>query len=528
MESVLNWLTSQHANLVQDLANLVAIPSISTDGLHQQEIEQSAWLTTEQMRAAGLQNVEILRTTDPKSPSGQSNPYAYGEWLGAPGKPTVFLYAHHDVQPINFESQWLSPAWTLTSRDGRLYGRGSADDKGAITAQLGAISAFLKTRGSLPVNVKVLVEGEEEVGSSNLMGFFEKYRDKIMSDVIVVCDTENIEVGLPCITYALRGIVSALVEVESARIPVHSGMAGGAIADAALALNVVLSRLYWNRGKVPIPGFYKSVRPLTDPERRRMEQLPFDEAKIRHELGVFDSVTMATERNTSVYEQTWRKPAITIIAQEASSIRGASNQVLPKASAIVSCRIVPDQDPDATFEQIRSFLTADPPWGVKVTVTPHGHVKWWMTDPRGPAFEAAIKAMKSAYQQEPAAIGCGGSIGFVGPLAELFDGAPALMMGIEDPASNAHAPNESLHEGDWKKLMVSLAHLFENLSHLTSVKAPPISEAKAEPPREAPKKRRVAAKRPAPKRRATVRAEAQKRRAAKAVKRPGKRRAKRR
>ena len=157
---------------------------------------------------------------------------------------------------------------------------------------------------------------------------------------------------------------------------------------------------------------------------------------------------------------------MTIIAQEASSIKGASNQVLPKASAIVSCRIVPDQDPEEVYEQLRTFLTKDPPWGVKVTAKPQGAVKWWMTDPNGPAFEAALQAMRAGFKKDPVAIGCGGSIGFVGPLAELFGGAPALLMGIEDPHSNAHAPNESLHEGDWKKLMSSLSHLFANLGNL--------------------------------------------------------------
>src|SRR5436309_604479 len=199
MKKPLDWLASNHAELLKGLADLVAVQSISTDGEHQKEIDQSAALTCEQMRQAGLQNVEVLRT-------GNSYPYAYGEWLGAPGKPTVFLYAHHDVQPINFVEDWQSPPWTLTPRDGRLYGRGSADDKGAISAQLGAIAAFLKTRGSLPVNIKMLVEGEEEVGSSNLLGFFKAFRERIASDVIVVCDTENIATGVPSITYSLRGI----------------------------------------------------------------------------------------------------------------------------------------------------------------------------------------------------------------------------------------------------------------------------------------------------------------------------------
>jgi len=459
MKQVLEWLTKNHADLVRSLAELVAIPSISTDGEHQKEIDKTAELTCAQMRQAGLENVEVLRC-------GASNPYAYGEWLKAPGKPTVFLYAHHDVQPINFPEQWLADPWTLTPRGSRLFGRGAADDKGAITAELGAISAFLKTRSNLPVNVKMLVEGEEEVGSRNLESFFQQHKKKIHSDVIVVCDTENIEVGLPCITYALRGIAATLVEVQSAKLPVHSGMAGGALADAALALDVILARLYWGNDKLPIPHFYDKVRPMTAAERRALRLLPADEAKWRRDFGILPSVRFATEKNCHIFEQTWRKPSITVIAQEASSIKGASNQVLPKASAIVSCRIVPDQDAKQVLDQIQKFLAKDPPWGVKVTFKSQGLVDWWMTDPNGPAFEAAIAALRSGFKKDPAAIGCGGSIGFVGPLAELFGGAPALLLGIEDPKSNAHAPNESLHEGDFRKLMTSLAHLFENIGAL--------------------------------------------------------------
>src|SRR6266436_2090808 len=203
MKDVQVWLKQNHQSLINDLGNLVAIPSISTDGEHQAEIEKSASLVAEQMRQAGLNNVDILRC-------GKSNPFAYGEWLGAPGKPTVFLYAHHDVQPTNFLEEWKSDPWQLTQRGGRLYGRGAADDKGAITAQLGAVAAYLKTRGQLPVNVKMLVEGEEEIGSSNLLGFFKEHKERIQSDVIVVCDTGNIDTGIPSITYSLRGIVEVL------------------------------------------------------------------------------------------------------------------------------------------------------------------------------------------------------------------------------------------------------------------------------------------------------------------------------
>ncbi len=474
MKPVLEWLKSNHEGIVRGLADLCAIQSISTDFEHQEEIDKSAELTCEQMRQAGLQNVEILRTSD-------SNPYAYGEWLGAPGKPTVFFYAHHDVQPINYVEDWKSDPWKLTPRDGRLYARGSADDKGAISAQLGAISAYLKTQGSLPVNVKVLVEGEEEIGSKNLNGFFQSHRDKIKSDVIVVCDTENIDVGLPSITYSLRGIVAVLVEVQTASMPVHSGTAGGALPDAALALNVILSRLYWEKkGKLPIPGYYDRVRPMTSSQRRAIKKMPGDETSWRQDFGVLPDVRFANQKNVHLFEQTWRKPAITIIAQEASTIKGASNQVLPTAKAIVSCRIVPDQDPEEVLRQVTAFLSVDPPWGVRVKITPLGQpVPWWMTDPEGPAFEAALKAMKAGFGQKPVAIGSGGSIGFVGPLAQLFGGAPALLFGIEDPKSNAHAPNESLHEGDFQKVMASLAIFMDNLSKLPDGKVKAETQAAA-------------------------------------------------
>lgn len=461
MQAALEWLPKNHESIVHNLADLVAIPSISTDGEHGEEIDRTASTTCRQMREAGLQNVEVLKV-------GNSLPYAYGEWLDAPGKPTVFLYAHHDVQPINFIDQWLSDPWKLTRREGRLFGRGAADDKGAIVAQLAAIGAYMHTNGSLPVNVKMLVEGEEEVGSRNLMQFFERHKQKLQSDVIVVCDTENIEVGLPCITYSLRGIVAASVEVQSAKVPVHSGMGGGALPDAAIALNVILSRLFWNNGPLPIPGYYDRVRQLTEKERAAVRKLPGDESKWRKDCGVLPDTRFALEAGLNPYEQTWRRPAITVIAQEASSIKGASNQVLPKAQALVSCRIVPDQKPSEVFAQLRDYLTKDPPWGVEVTVKEMGPpVDWWMTDPNGPAFEAAMAALRKGFDRDPIAIGCGGTIGFVGPLADLFGGAPALLLGIEDPASNAHAPNESLHEGDFKKLMASLVNLFDHLGKLT-------------------------------------------------------------
>jgi cysteinylglycine-S-conjugate dipeptidase len=459
-KAVLDWLNTNKQALTNDLAALVAVQSISTDGKHEKEIHQCADLVADQMRRAGLENVELLTV-------GGSAPFVYGDFLHAPGKPTVFLYAHYDVQPVTDPKKWKSEPFTLTPKSGRLYARGSADDKGAITAQLGAVAAYLKGGTTLPVNIKMVIEGEEEIGSENLLPFFKKHKLKLLSDVIVVCDTENYEIGTPAITYSLRGVLNMLVEVEAARDCKHSGTVGGLMPDPVLALNVILSRLYWKDGRIPVPGLYDRVRKLSPAEKRSFQKLSQDESHYREEFDLLPGIGLAGEKGVSPLEQTWRRPSVTVIAQEASSIEQASNQVRPNAAAMISTRLVPDQDPKETFELFKALLTKDPPWGVKVTVKPSGTAaKWWMTEPTGPAFTAAMEALKAGYKKEPAGIGSGGAIGFVGPLAELFGGAPALLLGIEDSKSNAHAANESLHEGDWRKLMTSLAHLFHNLGHL--------------------------------------------------------------
>jgi cysteinylglycine-S-conjugate dipeptidase len=456
MKDVLKRLDGQRKAMVKDLADLVAVPSISPGGKQQRDIDRSAKLTCAQMKRAGLKNVSVLRTSN-------SNPFAYGEWTAAGSeKPTLLLYAHHDVQPVGAASGWTSDPWKLTRRRGRLYGRGSADDKGAIVAQLSAIGAWLNARGELPVNVKVLVEGEEEIGSRHLLEFFQKYENLIRADAVVVCDTENVEAGRPCITYSLRGGVGAVVTVRTAEGPRHSGMTGGWLPDAAIALNVILARLYWDKGKLPIPGIYDGITPMTPQERRWLKQLPGDEATWRKELGLLDGVRFANRLDPR--EQVWRQPAVTVIAQEASSMAHRSPQVLNTATAAVSVRIVAGQDPDHIAKCLRRVLKKDPPWNARVDVQMWKGGKAWMTDPTGPAFDAARSALEAGFGTSASMVGCGGGIGFVGPLCELLGGAPALLLGIEDPMSKAHAPNESLHEGDFLKLTRSIAYLFERFA----------------------------------------------------------------
>jgi acetylornithine deacetylase/succinyl-diaminopimelate desuccinylase-like protein len=377
------------------------------------------------------------------------------------------LYSHHDVQPVNYVDQWQTPPFQLTKRGGRLFGRGSCDDKGGVIAQIAAVAAFLKTRGDVPINVKVIVEGEEELGSPNLLRFFDENKELLASDALVVTDTDLIQTGTPTLTYSLRGALSLLLEVESATTPAHSGFVGGGLADPAIALNVLLARLFWDDGRIPIPHYYDRVRPLTDAERRTIEKLAFDEAALRRDYGVLPGVRFALEKGSNWYESTWRKPAISVIAQEASAIASASNQVLPKAAALVSCRIVPDQDPREVTEQVCAFLSENPPWGVNVKLTPRDKpASWWITDPTGSAFTAAVGALRQGYGKEPVPIGAGGTIGFVGPVSKLMGDVPCLLLPISDGQGNAHAPNESLHEEDWTKLMASLTYLFENIAAL--------------------------------------------------------------
>lgn len=458
-ESALLFLQQEDERLVRDLAELVAIPSVSTDGSHVEQIKSCAQKVAELMQRAGLEHVEILQSAD-------AYPYVYGDWLHAPGQPTVLLYSHYDVQPTNYLDQWQSDPWTLTERNGRLYGRGAADDKGAVIVQLASLEAWLRTAKRLPVNVKMLVEGEEEIGSKNLLGFLREQRQRLQADVLVVTDTENLDDATPCITTSLRGIITLKVEVRALHRPLHSGMAGGLAPDAALALNAILARLCWaGKRRVPVPGFYEGVKKPTGKERKALRALKVSPQQLRQDLAMLPGVKFAHLPGIHPYEQTWRWPAVTVIAQEASSLKQASNQVLPYATALVSVRIVPEQEPKKVIRALTKELVSRAPWGVQVQVTPVGEpVKWWYIEPKGPAYEAASRALALGFSKKPLTIGCGGSIGFVGPLCELFGGIPALLLGIEDPQSAAHSPNESLNRNIFRNLARSLVHLYAELA----------------------------------------------------------------
>ena len=454
IERAISWVENNKEVLFDSLAELVAIPSISTNADHHSDINQCARTVQKQMQTAGFPKTSLLELDG-------AFPYVFGEIPAPPGAPTLLMLSHYDVQPLNYLDQWKSPPWILTKRDGRFFGRGAADDKGGVVAQIGAASAWLKSTGKCPVGIKILVEGEEECGSTHLLDLIRENPQHFQADALIVCDTENLAANLPCITYSLRGVINLKITVRSAIYPSHSGMAGGTLADPAMGLCQILGRLCWNKGPIPVPGFYDNVRPLSIHEREACRKAPIDESSWRRDLGVLPGVSLGLETGKTIAEESWRRPSVSVIALEASSIRGASNQILPIAQSIISCRIVPDQDPATIIQSLTKFLCASPPWGMQVEVELLGEAKWWMTTPEGPWFKAAMESLKLGFGNAPLAIGCGGTIGFVEPLEALLGGVPSILLGIEDPLSNAHAPNESLHEQDWYSLIKSMVYLMD-------------------------------------------------------------------
>lgn len=457
MSPVTEYANEHFSDFVEKLKTLVRIPSVSFPNFPPEEVKRSAKAVASLLKEEGLENVEILEIPG-------CHPYVYGDWLHAPGKPTLLLYAHHDVQPPGRDEVWKSKPFEPVERNGRLYGRGTADDKAGIIVHTSAISSYLKTVGKLPVNVKVVIEGEEEIGSEHLESFLNKYKDKLKGDVIVLTDTGNFDTGIPTITTSLRGIVAMEVEVKVMDHPLHSGSWGGPGPDPVVALSKMIASLVDTKtGLIAIPGMYDNIRPLTPAEEQSMKVLNYTDADYRKQAEILPSVELLGGSPNALVKMS-RIPSLSVNAIQAGNRQSVANIVNDSAWCKVGIRTVPDQDPKVVHKLLVDHLKKNAPWGVEVKITAEASAPWWTTNPEGKAFQQAHVALTKAFGKECVYLGQGGSIPFVGPFAAVLGGAPALLIGVEDPYTNAHSENESVHLEDLRKSIIGAIYLYEEVA----------------------------------------------------------------
>jgi cysteinylglycine-S-conjugate dipeptidase len=437
---------------VRRLSELVAIPSCSFPGFDPVHLEASAQATATWFRAIGLPEVELLRV-DGIPPYVIARDHRAGS-----SKPTLLLYAHHDVQPPMREELWTSPAYAPMVRDGRLFGRGAADDKAGIALHAASIEAWYKSAGSLPVNVTILIEGEEEVGSDHLETFIQGHKERLAADAVVIADLANYDTGVPSLTVSLRGLVAVELELKALERPVHSGVWGGTVPDIISCFCRILSSLTRPDGSIAIPGVLEQVVPATERELADWATLPFDRAHFARQAGI--PTAFAPIDAVNLGRRLWRTPALTVNGIQSGTQGRTGNVLMDKAWARVGIRIVPGMDPRRTMDLLVKHLKAQVPSGMELSISEESLAPSWGTSTEHSLFAQARQAMREGYGKDPVAIGCGASIPFVEAVTAALGGVPALLVGVEDPWCNAHSENESVHLGDLEKAIKSQARLF--------------------------------------------------------------------
>ena len=456
LDAAVTFAQTNEARFVDELQSLLRIPSISTDPEYTGDVRHAAEFVAAELTRIGMQNVRVIETS---TATRKGHPLVYADWLNLPGKPTVLCYGHYDVQPAEPLDEWKSPPFEPEIRNGNVYARGAVDDKGQMWMHVKALEALMTAGGgALPVNVRVIVEGEEEVGGEGIAAFVREHGDQLRADVAVVSDTEMFAPDLPTLCVGLRGMIYTEIEVRGAKTDLHSGLYGGAAPNPFVALAQIIAKLKDADGRILIPGFYDSVQTPSDAELRAWKALPFDEEEYRqHEVG---SSELTGEPAYSVLERTWSRPTLDVHGMPGGFIGAGAKTVIPaKAVAKVSMRLVPDMTPAATFALYQAHVASIAPRGVSVEVRMIHSGDPIVISTDNPFVGAATAAMQTVFGKETVFVRGGGSIPIVGDFVREL-GIPTLLMGFGLPDDNLHAPNEKFNLSNFHRGIESLIRFF--------------------------------------------------------------------
>ncbi len=453
MDNVIDFINVNRERYLDELKAFLAIPSISALPQHAGDVKRCADWCADEMRRIGMQNVKLVETP--------GNPVVYGDWLGAPGAPTILFYGHYDVQPVDPLELWQSPPFEATIRDGEIYARGSADDKGQVFMHFKAIEAHLKQNGKLPVNMKIILEGEEEVGSVNLDNFIRDHKSELGADVVVISDSPMFARGVPSICYGLRGLVYFQIDLRGSSTDLHSGSFGGAVANPAFVLSQILAQMKDRGGRVRIPGFYDDVVELQEEERKAWAALPYNEKAYKKDFGI---PKVFGETGYTTLERTWARPTFEVNGLLSGFTGEGAKTVLPAvAMAKVSMRLVSNQTPDKIAELFEAHLRDITPKTMTLTMTRMHGGKPWMTSYDNPFVQAAGRAIERGFGRKPVFTREGGSIPVVSTFQEEL-GLPSVLFGVGLPDENAHAPNEKLDVANFHGGIISSAFLYDEIA----------------------------------------------------------------
>jgi acetylornithine deacetylase/succinyl-diaminopimelate desuccinylase-like protein len=453
MDKVIDFINVNRDRYLEELKAFLAIPSISALPQHAADVRRCADWCADEMRRIGLHNVRLVDTP--------GNPVVYGDWLAAPDAPTILFYGHYDVQPVDPLELWDSPPFEATIRDGEIYARGSADDKGQVFMHFKAIEAHLQQNGRMPVNIKIILEGEEEVGSANLDAFIHDHKGELGADVVVISDSPMFARGVPSICYGLRGLVYFQIDLRGSSTDLHSGSFGGAVANPGYVLAQMLAQMKDRGGRIRIPGFYDDVVPLSEEERKAWASLPFNEKKFRKDFGI---PKLAGETGYTTLERTWARPTFEVNGLLSGFTGEGAKTVLPAvAMAKVSMRLVPNQHPDKIAELFEAHVRDIAPGTVELKITRMHGGKPWMTAYDNPFVQAAGRAIEKGFGRAPVFTREGGSIPVVSTFQEEL-GLPSVLFGVGLPDENAHAPNEKLDVANFHGGIISSAILYDEIA----------------------------------------------------------------